>query len=76
MVWPENWQAVQMLGLLQWQWLSGMQTARIGVDQQSLRALLNEHPDTPQDKSARWVLFEDLLVAGAHCCATWRGKQD
>ncbi len=62
--------------LVQWQWLTGMgAVTRIGVDQQSLRGLLDEHPAAPEDKADRWALFNDVIAAGAACCEAWHAQQ-
>lgn len=70
-LWPENLLAFELLTLAQWLHLVGDKVVRIGIDQASVRGLLDEHPDAPKDKSERWELFNSLIEAGNVCCEAW-----
>ncbi len=73
-VWSENWAVFECFTLCQWQWVGGMGVMRAGLDQAAAWALIERHPDMPDDRRARWAAFEALQLMAAEALAVWAGS--
>ena len=74
-VWPENWLVIELLQRAQWQWVSGMVTARVGIEQAAAWAMIDRHPDAPDDQAGRWEVFDLLLIAAGEALAVWNDSE-
>lgn len=48
-----------------------MTVAKVGIDHASAWALIDRHPDAPDDKKGKWEVFDLLLLAATEAQAAW-----
>ncbi len=70
-LWPENWLAFEIMASCQWQWVSGMSSMRVGLEQDACWQLIYSHPAAPKGKLARWALFGLIAAGAAACVEVW-----